>query len=104
MHRSRASIQIRVPKPEKCDPRWFYKDAANPGRRRHGIILIDGKEVAATLQCSHCGCHFVHRKHRGDWICLKCAGVVCGKAECVRNCVPFEKKLDEYESGKIGVL
>ena len=104
MHKSRIRLNFHIPSKDPLDPENFYADAASPGRRRHGIILMDGKEYAATLQCSHCGGHFVHRKNRGDWICLKCGGVVCGRQDCVQNCIPFEKKLDEYETGKRGSL
>ena len=91
---------IYVPAKDPLDPENFYADAANPGSRRHGVIVIDGKERAATLQCVHCNCHFTYRKNRGDWVCLRCNGAVCGRQACVVECTPFEKKLDEYESGK----
>ena len=81
------------------DPENFYADAAGPGSRKHGTIVVDGKECAATLQCVHCNSHFTHRKSRGDWICLKCGGVVCGSRYCVERCEPFEEKLDQYEKG-----
>ena len=97
-------INIHVPKGDPLDPWNFYADAVSAGHRKHGVILVDGKEYASTLQCTHCSAHFVARKNRGDWVCLKCYGAVCGKRECVVECVPFEKKLDDYESGEIGVL
>lgn len=60
-----------------------YSDAKHE-RRPHGIIFVDGKEVATTLQCDHCGGHFVSRKgsgHRRDF-CLKCNSVCCGSPRC----------------------
>ena len=97
MHRSRIRSNDFVKTSDPLDPENFYKDAADPGRRKHGIILIDGKERAATLQCAHHGGHFVHRKNRGDWICGVCYGVVCGMRECVEKCIPFEKQLEAME-------
>lgn len=94
----RTNFHVRTKDP--LDPENFYADAANPGRRKHGTILIDGKEYASTLQCSHHGGHFVHRKNRGDYICLKCGGVVCGRRECVLECIPFEKYLEKCEAVK----
>ena len=110
MHRSRAhkpkpvSPHIWLKRKERVDPKDFYANAANPGRKSHGVVLIDGKEMAATLQCRHCAGHFVHRKWRGDYICLKCGGVVCGRKACVEQCYPFEKQLEDYETGKLGSL
>ena|SRR3990167_308897 len=104
MHKSRMRVKDFVCTKDPLDPENFYADAGSPGRRRHGIILIDGKEYASTLQCVHCNGHFVRRKNRGDYFCLKCAGVVCGGYRCVQECTPFEKKLDLYESGKLSSL
>lgn len=73
--------------------------------RPHGHWLVDGKEVADTLQCVHCGDHFVvvfgSGKRRG--FCMNCNGTTCGKPGC-HACIPFEKKLDLYEAGKISTL
>jgi hypothetical protein len=48
-----------------------------------------------TLQCSHCMVHWTVQpgsgRHRG-W-CTKCNGPLCGAEKCMRNCVPFEKKV-----------
>ncbi len=99
MHRSRMRSNDFVKTKDPLDPENFYADAANPHGRKHGIILIDGKEVAATLQCAHHGGHFTHRKNRGDWICGSCGGVVCGRKQCIEMCVPFEKQLEDAESG-----
>ena len=101
MHKSRASIRIPVKDP--LDPENFYADAIST-HRRHGSIVVDGKEVASTLQCVHCNGHFVNRRNRGDWVCLRCGGVVCGNRACVIECMAFEKKLDLYESGKLTSL
>lgn len=84
---------------DPLDPENFYADAANPGTRKHGIILVDGKERAATLQCVHCNGHFTHRRDRGDWICGVCGGTVCGRKLCIEKCEPFELQLERAERG-----
>jgi hypothetical protein len=66
-------------------------------RRPHGAILMDGQEVAHTLQCVHCGNHFISMKGSGKirgW-CRRCNGPICGP-KC-HVCVPFEKQLEAME-------
>lgn len=60
-----------------------YADAAHE-RHAHGLVIVDGKEVATTLRCPHCGGHFVSRKGSGTTrqFCLKCSEVCCGEAYC----------------------
>ena len=70
-----------------------------------GVIIIDGRQVALTKQCSHCGGHFVMEKGSGKlrgW-CMKCHEITCGKIECCK-CVPFEKKLDLIEKGQMIII
>jgi hypothetical protein len=59
----------------------------------------DGKKFEAdTLQCCHCGGHFIVRPGSGTkrgW-CLKCNKPTCGKPECDK-CVPTEKQIEEIE-------
>jgi hypothetical protein len=67
-----------------------------------GVIIVDGRQVASTKQCCHCGGHFVMEKGSGKlrgW-CMKCHEITCGKIECCK-CVPFEKKLDLMEKGQM---
>lgn len=74
-------------------------------RRPSGHVLMDDVVIADTVQCVHCNAHFVVVKgsrRKRPW-CANCGGWECGKAECY-NCVAFEKKLDEYERGRLGVL
>ncbi len=73
-----------------------------------GTVIITGPEAMVegdTLQCVHCQRHWVVRVrsgiHRG--FCTNCMGPTCGQQKCV-ECVPFEKKLDLYEAGKIASL
>ena len=71
----------------------------------HGTIALDGKCVADTLQCCHCNKHFIVEKGSGNrrGFCMHCMGPTCGDYLC-DTCIPFEKKLDLFEKGKIKVL
>lgn len=73
-----------------------YADAV-PVRRPAGHILIGSEVVADTLQCVHCGAHWIPQAGSGivRGFCRLCMGPVCGVACAV--CVPFEKKLDLAE-------
>lgn len=67
-------------------------------KKPSGYIIIDGNEVARTLQCCHGGEHFISVRGSGirrGW-CLKCQKPTCGKAKC-DPCIPFQEKLDLYE-------
>jgi len=48
-----------------------------------------------TMQCVHCMKHWTvvpgSGRQRG-W-CLKCGGPLCGAEKCMKECVPFEKKV-----------
>lgn len=70
-----------------------YSDAKHE-RKPHGIIFVDGKEVATTLMCPHCSMHFVSRKGSGirRFFCMKCMAVTCGQAKC-DSCKPFAAEL-----------
>ncbi len=70
-----------------------------------GILMVNGSVVATTKQCCHCGKHFAMIKGSGKkrGYCLKCGKITCGALECCK-CVPFEKKLELFEAGKISVL
>jgi hypothetical protein len=73
-----------------------YKDALAV-RNPHGGIIIEGQTVADTLQCVHCGAHWVPQKGSGKirGFCKRCMGPVCGPG-CAR-CVPHEKWLEMVE-------
>ena len=66
-----------------------YKDAKHEAHP-HGLIFVNGREVAATLQCPHCGGHFVSRKGSGHrrTFCLRCKAVTCGAHAC-DSCRPW---------------
>lgn len=67
-------------------------------RKPHGAIIIGGDEVAHTLQCPHCGGHFVSIRGSGArrcW-CTHCSAVTCGRPEC-DVCMPWEKQMEAME-------
>ena len=92
--------------PKIYDPndldRW-YEDAAWH-RKASGSIVENGKEVAFTLQCQHCSCHFVYRKSTGFDMCVNCGGFVCKRHRCMTVCINIEKRMELYEAGKIGSM
>lgn len=74
-----------------------YKDAQFE-RKPHGLIFVNGKEVATTLQCPHCGMHFVSRKgsgHRRAY-CYKCSAVTCGSRAC-DTCTPDAAQFEQFQ-------
>ncbi len=83
---------------------------------RHGVLRPHGVGILADpdlphevqrdhLQCCHCQRVWVVEpgsgKKRG--FCSKCNQVTCGAMEC-ETCIPFEKKLELYEKGKLTSL
>ncbi len=75
------------------------------GTREHGAIIIDGNQAHSTQQCCHCGTHFVMKPGSGivRGFCRRCMQVTCGRPEC-DACIPFERKLEMYEKGKIASI
>lgn len=71
---------------------------AEPVAKPSGAILLDGRHVADTLQCVHCGRHWVPQAGSGKirGYCRSCDGPVCGPS-CAA-CVPFEQMLERIES------
>jgi len=65
-----------------------YSDAQHE-RHPHGLVIVDGKEVACTLKCPHCGGHFVSRRGSGHrrTFCLRHQAVTCGSVACAKDCV-----------------
>jgi hypothetical protein len=66
--------------------------------KQQGAIVINGREVAETRQCCHCGQHYVSVKGSGKrrGFCRYCFAVTCGAAAC-DVCVPMEKQLEIME-------
>lgn len=65
-----------------------------------GAIVVDGRHVADTMQCVHCGMHWEckpgSKRKRG--FCVACRGATCGKERCDIH-LPYEAYL-ELEEGK----
>lgn len=75
-----------------------YKKTAQFERHAHGAYIVDGQEVAHTLQCPHCGRHFVSMRGSGHrrTFCFLCNAVTCGLPTCDPH-VPFEKRMEITE-------
>lgn len=83
----------------------MYRNAA---RRPNGIMITIDPALNApveqdTVQCCHCD---IHKPHE-EWVlhggfCRSCMKPICG--DHCSECLPFEKKLDLYEKGKISSL
>ncbi|KKM94628.1 hypothetical protein LCGC14_1196420 [marine sediment metagenome] len=73
-----------------------------------GNIIVCGSRGMVeheTLQCVHCQRHWVKQPGSGNkrGFCRNCMGPLCGDEKC-GPCIPFEKKLDLYEAGRLAVL
>ncbi len=68
-----------------------------------GTCMIDGSEVACTIQCVHCGKHWVPVKGSGRrrGFCMMCNGPVCGDKACIETCLSWQKKLDIEENPRL---
>jgi hypothetical protein len=66
--------------------------------RPKGAFIVEGREVGHTLQCCHCGGHFLSVRGSGTkrGFCLRCGQVTCGSKKC-DACVPFEARLEILE-------
>jgi hypothetical protein len=67
-------------------------------RKEHGAFIVDGVQVGTTLQCPHCGGHFLSVRGSGArrGFCMNCMAVTCGHPSC-DACIPIEKKLGILE-------
>lgn len=67
----------------------------------HGGIIVEGVQIASTLQCPHCGAHFESRPGSGTrrCFCTRCRAVTCGQAAC-DACIPIEARLEFVEGQK----
>jgi hypothetical protein len=91
-------------------------------RAREGLLIIDNRESpgvgaelavpagaplvkpgqmfqSATVTCSHCNRVVVLNpmRTRPRGYCARCDHYVCDSPECNRECVPFQKVLDELQ-------
>jgi len=81
----------------------MMQESYRSARKPHGVFLDeDGRELADTLQCCHCGGHFLVIKDSGKvrGFCMECDAVTCGSPRC-HECLPFEKRMRLFEQGKI---
>jgi tetratricopeptide (TPR) repeat protein len=64
--------------------------------KAHGAWIVDGIQVADTLQCPHCDMHFVSIRGSGvqRGYCGGCRAVTCGNSSCI-PCVPYLKTLED---------
>lgn len=69
-------------------------------KEESGAIVVNGQHVASTRQCVHCGSHerIVSGSGKKRGFCVNCTGFLCGKAECMNNCIPFEARLEYQEA------
>lgn len=76
-------------------------------KNKKGGYILDSNDnvIADTHQCCHCNKHWVAEPGSGKirGYCPKCDALTCGDIKCC-ECVPFEKKLDQYEKGTITQL
>ena len=65
--------------------------------RSGGTCLSDGAEVACTVQCVHCGGHWIPVQFSGRvrGFCMLCKGPICGPG--CQECVPYERQLEIRE-------
>ena len=70
-------------------------------RKAQGTIVVDGNEVGQTLKCPHCQAIFevVRGSGRRRGFCMNCMAPTCGDKKCC-ECLPWEKRFEEFESGK----
>lgn len=76
----------------------FFQDVKFE-KKPSGYFIIEGKEVGHTLQCCHCGKHFLSVKGSGKIrsFCTRCNKIACGDIPC-RVCIPAERKLEYQEA------
>jgi uncharacterized paraquat-inducible protein A len=71
--------------------------------RPHGALFathFDGKqEERDLLTCAHCDLTWavIPGSGRRRGYCLRCAQVLCGKAECMAGCTPNEVRIEAME-------
>jgi len=70
-----------------------------------GYIFLDGKETQETRQCVHCGRHWIYERGSGRkyGFCMNCMGIHCATEECC-ICIPWQKKMDLIEKGRLDIL
>lgn len=73
--------------------------------RAVGTVLADGQEVGRTMQCCHCGCHWVwvHGSGKTRSWCLSCQGFTCGSERCTRPLphISWKERLELNEKDRV---
>lgn len=78
-------------------------------RKAGGCMIITDPSLGTvehveTVQCCHCDSHKTVAEWRSKGgMCRFCMKPHCGETPCV-ECKPFERKLEEFEAGKIDKL
>ncbi len=78
-------------------------------RKPGGYIIItdpiNGITEKETVMCCHCGKHWTVNPGSGTirGFCRGCNARTCGHVEC-SPCYNFEKRLDDYEAGRLLIL
>lgn len=69
-------------------------------RNKASAVVVDGHHAHDTKQCVHCGRHCVIVPGSGTrrGFCLDCNGFLCGNEYCMRNCTPFEARVELTEA------
>ena len=87
------------------DAKSIYDDVRAPRSDAHGgYIALDGKVVAQTQSCGHCGAHWPIRPGSGTLrgLCRGCMRHTCGDPACdadgPNGCVTWERKMEIIES------
>ena len=82
---------ILIPGEQKFDP--------IPQIKPSGAVIVNGQHLADTLKCEHCRYTWIPIKGSGKkrGFCMKCMGVLCGKKECLIECLPYIKRLEIKE-------
>lgn len=69
-------------------------------RRETAGALIIGDTVYDTVQCQHCGAHWVPERGSGrvrGW-CMRCNGPTCGAEPCETTCQTQEQLIEAIEA------
>jgi hypothetical protein len=77
-----------------------FKFLAQSVRKPSGYFVLNGEQIADTVQCGHCQKHWVPMRGSGirrGW-CMNCGKPTCGSQQC-DNCIPAERKLELIEKG-----
>jgi hypothetical protein len=75
-------------------------------RNTLGAIVLDGRHVANTAQCVHCGSHeeIIAGSGKKRGYCPMCKGFVCGLEGCMKECTPFEARVELTEALAAGKM